>query len=53
MSHREDIANQQELLATHRRTLAHYLAQQAQLGVAYTPPGVAQGIHEARADSAY
>lgn len=40
---------QQDLLATHRRTLAHVLKQQAALGSAYAPPGIAHGIDEARA----
>jgi eukaryotic-like serine/threonine-protein kinase len=44
----EDIDNQQNLLAAHRRTLAHYLMQQASLGTAYTPPGIVHGIHESR-----
>ncbi len=33
----EDIDNKQTLLASHRRTLAHYLRQQALLGTARTP----------------
>ena len=45
----EAIDDQRELLAAHRRTLAVYLKQQAALGSAYAPPGVANGIHEARA----
>src|SRR5215475_12761349 len=49
MPSQEEIDQQQELLATHRRTLAHYLRQQAQLGTAHEPPGVASGIAEARA----
>jgi hypothetical protein len=44
----EEIANQQQLLATHRRTLNHYLDQQAKLGTQYAPPGVIHGIYEAR-----
>jgi hypothetical protein len=48
MPSQEEIADQQELLAIHRRTLAQYLKQQAVLTGAYVPPGVAQGIHEAR-----
>lgn len=48
MPEQEDIIEQQRLLQTHRRTLAHYLNQQAILGTAYTPPGVAHGIIEAR-----
>ena len=48
MSTPDDIRQQQELLAPHRRTLAHYLQQQAALGNAYAPPGIAHGIYEAR-----
>ena len=48
MPDQEEMNQQQELLRAHRRTLAHYLAQQAQLGSAFVPPGVTQGIHEAR-----
>jgi hypothetical protein len=44
----EQIDDQLELLDAHRRTLSIYLKQQAQLGSAYAPPGVANGIHEAR-----
>jgi phosphatidylethanolamine-binding protein (PEBP) family uncharacterized protein len=44
----EEIDDQRELLEAHRRTLAIYLKQQAQLGSAYAPPGVANGIREAR-----
>ncbi len=45
----EEIAQQQELLETNRRTLAHYIQQQAvHGGSAYAPPGVAHGIREAR-----
>ena len=48
MLNEEDLANQQELLAAHRRTLAVYLRQQAQLGV-LAPPSVVNGIAETRA----
>ena len=49
MPSQEDIRNQQDLLATYRRTLAHYLKQYAaQGGSAYVLPNVAQGIEEAR-----
>lgn len=48
MPDQRDISEQQSLLATHRRTLAHYLGQQAALGAAYAPPGVTHGIYEAR-----
>jgi len=44
----EDIASQLELLAAHRFTLAEYLKQQALLGVAYAPPGIANGIRASR-----
>src|SRR5215212_8976031 len=49
-----DAAKQEEftqllkLLDTHRRTLAHYLNQEAALGAAYAPPALANGIYEAR-----
>jgi hypothetical protein len=47
-----DIVNAQlELLAAHRRTLAHLLTQAAQYGgVAFAPPQTANGIAEARAE---
>jgi hypothetical protein len=45
----DDIANQQQLLAQHRRTLAIYLHQLANLGANYAPPAVHNGIREARA----
>src|SRR5215217_7100055 len=41
----ETIKAQLELLAAHRRTLAVYLRQQAELGV-LAPPGVFNGIAE-------
>jgi len=44
----EAIDDQHELLAAHRRTLAVYLKQLAALGSAYAPPGVTNGIREAR-----
>lgn len=44
----EDIDNQQQLLATYRRTLAHYLAQRAIHGRAYMPASIAHSIDEAR-----
>ncbi len=50
MPSQEEIAHQQELLAAHRRRLAHYLSQQAALGAAFVPPGIAEGIREARKD---
>ena len=48
MPNAEDIAQQQELLSVHRKTLAHYLQQQAISGSAYIPPAIAYGIQEAR-----
>jgi formylglycine-generating enzyme required for sulfatase activity len=42
----------QELLAAHRRTLAVLLRQLANLGADYAPPGVHNGIAEARAEIA-
>jgi hypothetical protein len=45
----EEINDQRELLDAHRRTLAVYLKQRAQLSSAYTPPNVEHGIREARA----
>src|SRR5690349_8473198 len=48
MPSQEEIKQQQDLLAAHRRTLAHSLKQQALLGIAQTPPGVVHGIEEAR-----
>jgi hypothetical protein len=44
----EEIDEQQQLLATHRRTLAIYLQQQAQIGQAYSPPALINGIDETR-----
>lgn len=46
----EEIGNQQELLAINRRNLMHYLKQKATLGDTYVPPGVMNGIYEARAN---
>lgn len=44
------IAHQQQLLATHRRTLAHLLQQAAQYGgEVLAPPQTANGLAEARA----
>lgn len=48
-SMQDDIEQQQVLLTTYRRTLAHWLAQAAQYGgVPFAPPQVANGIYEAR-----
>ncbi|WP_172450796.1 VWA domain-containing protein [Candidatus Chloroploca asiatica] len=48
MPSQEDIEIQQERLQLYRRTLAHYLRQQAELGSAYIPPGITNGILDAR-----
>jgi hypothetical protein len=50
MPSQEDIAHQQELLAAYRRTLAQYLKQQALISELFTPPAIAHGIDEARAN---
>jgi hypothetical protein len=50
MPDHEAIANQLELLAAHRRTLAQYLKQQALISELFTPPAIAHGIEEARAN---
>jgi hypothetical protein len=44
----EEIAEQQKLLAAHRRTLAIYLRQQAEIGRAYSPPALINGIDDTR-----
>jgi hypothetical protein len=46
----DEIIAQQQLLAAHRRTLAIYLQQQAELGRAYSPPSLINGIAEARSN---
>ena len=48
MPDNEEIAHQQRLLATHRRTLTILLEQQAVHTTAFTPPSVVHGITEAR-----
>src|SRR5437016_1000506 len=48
MSSPEEIEEQQRLLDIHRRTLAHYLEQQARLGLNHTSPGITNGIDETR-----
>jgi len=48
MPTQEELSTQIDLLQTHRRTLAHYLKQQALHGAAYTPPAVTHGIEDAR-----
>jgi len=45
---KDDIDQHLELLATHRRTVLHYLIQQAGLGVGHVPPGITHGLHAAR-----
>jgi hypothetical protein len=50
MPSQEDIAHQQELLAAYRRTLAQYLKQQALISELFTPPAIAHGTDEARAN---
>ena len=50
MPSQEDILGQEELLAAYRQTLRTHLRQRATLSTAYTPPGVLQGIAEARAN---
>ncbi len=47
-SRQESIDQQQKLLTIHRRNLALYLEQQAKLGSAFIPPGLSNGIFEAR-----
>lgn len=49
MPHQEEIDQQQQLLATYRRTLATLLAQYATFSSAYAPPQLVAGIAEARA----
>jgi hypothetical protein len=44
----EEIAQQFQLLATYRRTLAVYLRQQAAIGEAFSPPALVNGIWDAR-----
>jgi NACHT domain len=53
MASQKTIDQQRQRLAAHRATLAHYLFQRAQLGTAHEPPGVANGIAEARAGIAH
>lgn len=45
----DEIREQHDVLHTHRRTLAHYLKQQAIHGSGFAPPATMHGIHEARA----
>ncbi len=44
----EEVSQQLELLFIHRRNLAQYLMQQAQLGTAYVSPNISNGIAETR-----
>src|SRR4051812_14694029 len=48
MTDKEDINDQLELLRAYRRTLTHYLRQEAIHGVAMVPPAVEHGIRETR-----
>lgn len=48
MPDQEEIHQQLSLLREYRRTLAHYLQQQARLGLTAVPPHVVSGIFEAR-----
>ena len=48
MTSDDEILNFQHRLKLYRRSLAHYLSQQAQHGSAYTPPAIIHGIEEAR-----
>lgn len=48
MPNQDEIEQQRRLLETHRGNLALYLIQRVQLGKAYIPPGIANGIHEER-----
>jgi hypothetical protein len=50
MPTQEEIAQQYELLAKHRRRLHYLLGQQANLGRGFTPPGVGIDIEDARTE---
>jgi DNA-binding response OmpR family regulator len=50
---KEDIADQQRLLLTHRRTLTHYLDQAAKMGPVNVPPNIAHSIGEVRENIRY
>lgn len=50
MASTEEIAYQQGLLTINRRNLRLYLKQKTILGETYVPPGVVNGIYEARED---
>lgn len=45
----EEITQQLHLLSTYRRTLTIYLQQRAEIGRAYSPPGLLNGINETQA----
>lgn len=44
----EQVVQQLQLLTTHRRTLQIYLQQQAEIGKAYSPPSLVNGIYDTR-----
>jgi len=46
----DEVNGQEQLLAAHRRTLTIYLQQQAEIGRAYSPPSLINGITETRAN---
>lgn len=48
MPEQADIEDQQSLLRTYRRTLSIYLRQRVELGGGYAPPGLINGIDDAR-----
>ena len=48
MPSQEEIQDQLGLLTAHRRTLAGYLKQLANLGSQFAPPSLFNGIREAR-----
>jgi hypothetical protein len=48
MATQDEITQQQQLLVTHRQTLAVYVARQARQGLAHVDPEVIHGIREAR-----
>ena len=48
MPTQEEIADQQELLATYRRRLARHIKELAQMGETHAPPDIFESIREAR-----
>ncbi len=50
MPNQDEIDQPIQRLQAHRRTLAVLLRQRASLGADYAPPGIANGIEEARAE---